>query len=280
MRGAVNLGRGGTLLIDPTDIEIRARRPHCSSTSGTVYQSTLESELKAGTNMQLIASNGITLDKLGTTSSHGVYTPGSLNGANSGNGGSLLLGIGTATTGIGANDGTYQQGAGGSITFQSPKDSIVTDGGDLGGTPAPVPAPSASATSPPNVGGHRPQRRRRHQRRQSQRAAGLITNAMPAIRLCKAPQPATSPSAQHFRHFGQCECVSGCRKRDRHRRRERHHSRRTGGAQCHGGRRCNIQLEGAVNISGGGGNSDSVGFCTRGRPRPSVAVEAACGRKS
>ncbi|MBL6750945.1 MAG: filamentous hemagglutinin N-terminal domain-containing protein, partial [Nevskia sp.] len=113
MRGAVDLGKGGTLSLDPTNLTIAAGGG--SSSSATVYQNFVQSELQRGTNVNLVATNNITLANLGAG--------GLLNGHSANNGGgSLLLGIGTLS------GQTYIEGSGGTIDFLNTANGIVVDG--------------------------------------------------------------------------------------------------------------------------------------------------------
>ncbi|MDE0854499.1 MAG: filamentous hemagglutinin N-terminal domain-containing protein, partial [Nevskia sp.] len=126
MRGDVRLGSGGTLQIDPTNITIANASGSSSSVSGnqTVYESFIAGQLQNGTNVQLVASNSITLNSL----DNGILDGRSATGAG---GGSLLLGIGTL------NNGSYSEGSGGTISFQSTSNTIATYGGltiDAGST--------------------------------------------------------------------------------------------------------------------------------------------------
>ena len=132
MRGAVNLGRGGTLLIDPTNLTIGAGTG--TSNSATVYQNTIQGELQNGTNVQLVASNSI--------ATAGTLNNGLLDGTNNGNGGSLTLGIGTL------NGGAFSQGTTGNINLGS--NGIKVDGGlviDAGTTSGSITAGNLSAGS-------------------------------------------------------------------------------------------------------------------------------------
>ncbi|WP_036517772.1 beta strand repeat-containing protein, partial [Nevskia soli] len=114
VRGNVNLGSGGTLLIDPTDLTIADGTG--ASSSATVFEKFVENQLKNGTDMQLVATNSITLANL---------SDGTLDGVNPvGYGGSLLLGIGT----IDPNNG-YVEGNSGSILFANTANTISVYGG-------------------------------------------------------------------------------------------------------------------------------------------------------
>jgi filamentous hemagglutinin family protein len=130
VRGGINLGQGGRLLIDPTNISIAAGSGSSSSASGneTVFQGFIESQLQSGVAVQLVASNSITLSDLSSSG-------GALDGRASGSGGSLLLGIGSVN-----GSGSYVAGGSGSISFDNTANSIFTDGvltldaGTTGGT--------------------------------------------------------------------------------------------------------------------------------------------------
>ena len=122
MRGAVNLGSGGTLLIDPTSITIAAGTGASGSAGGndTVFQNFIQNQLQGGVNVQLVAGSSITLADLGSGGKlNGV---GTIDGAPYG--GSLLLGIGS----VNAN-GAYVEGSGGTISFLDLSNSIATVGG-------------------------------------------------------------------------------------------------------------------------------------------------------
>jgi filamentous hemagglutinin family protein len=117
IRGDLELGAGGSVLIDPENIVIADG----SGTSGsdanhvnaTVYEQSIENLLRSGTHVDLIATRSITLDAL---------TDGALDGRNGGLGGGMRLGIGTI-----GSDGKVA-GTGGTIRFQDPADSILIDG--------------------------------------------------------------------------------------------------------------------------------------------------------
>ena len=114
VRGNVNLGSGGTLLIDPTDLTIADGTG--ASSSATVFEKFVENQLKNNTDVQLVATNSITLANL---------SDGTLDGVNPvGYGGSLLLGIGT----IDPNSG-YVEGNSGSILFANTANTISVYGG-------------------------------------------------------------------------------------------------------------------------------------------------------
>jgi len=120
VRGDLDLGRGGTLVIDPLNLTIASGAG--TSNSATVYESTVVTALQGGSNVQLVAGNSITLASLGNVVLDGR------NGNQSG--GSLLLGIGSISGGnnLGVG-GTYTEGSGGTISFADPKDSIAVDAG-------------------------------------------------------------------------------------------------------------------------------------------------------
>jgi filamentous hemagglutinin family protein len=95
MRGEVEVGSGGTLLIDPTTIIIRgnaACSPSCGSSfldTGAsisyVYEQTIEGYLNNNTDVVLVANNDI----IGTDLTNGLDATGA---------GALILGIGTVST--------------------------------------------------------------------------------------------------------------------------------------------------------------------------------------
>ncbi|MDI3258506.1 MAG: filamentous hemagglutinin N-terminal domain-containing protein [Sinobacteraceae bacterium] len=129
--GTVSLGRGGQLVIDPTNITIAAGSGSSGSASGdaTVYQNFIESQLDAGTNVTLAATNSITLADLGAG--------GALDGTACTTCGSLTLGIGSIATnpanGLGLGSVSFVRGAGvsgGGIRFANTSNSIKV-GGDL-----------------------------------------------------------------------------------------------------------------------------------------------------
>jgi len=112
LRGAVQLGAGGTLLLDPTDLII-ADGNGSTDSSATVYEQQIEAQLNSGTSVQLVASNSITLDSL---------SDGTLDGSNSAhNGGALTLAIGTVDGGLIRFDS-------GSISFSNTANTIKVDG--------------------------------------------------------------------------------------------------------------------------------------------------------
>ncbi len=116
LRGAVNLGRGGTLTLDPTNLIIADGTG--SGSSATVYEQTIEGQLQNGTNVNLVATNSITLNAL---------TDGALDGRDlqiPGGGGNLLMGIGT----VNLASGIFTEGTGGTITFVNKANTIYLDG--------------------------------------------------------------------------------------------------------------------------------------------------------
>jgi hypothetical protein len=112
VRGDVDLGRGGALVLDPTDLTISGGSGQ--SSSATVYQNFIQGQLKNGTSLQLIASHSITM--------YGM-NGGSLDGTSNGYGGSLLLGIGTQNP-----SGAFVRGTSGNIRSLVPTDTIQVDG--------------------------------------------------------------------------------------------------------------------------------------------------------
>jgi filamentous hemagglutinin family protein len=119
LRGNVSLGRGGALTIDPATITIADGSGSTSTANGnqTMYETFVEGLLQNGTDVNLIATNSITLAAL---------TDGTLDGQNPNGlpGGNLFMGIGT-----GSNAASFVQGGGGTIGFQNPTNNIL-----LGGT--------------------------------------------------------------------------------------------------------------------------------------------------
>ena len=118
VRGTLAVGHGGTLLIDPQDLTIANGSGNTSS--ATIFEQTLESQLAGGTNVVLTATRKITLGNLSDNRLDGrsgnVSTPG----------GSLTLGIGNVD-----GSGAYVRGAGeasGGIAFTDLNDSILVDG--------------------------------------------------------------------------------------------------------------------------------------------------------
>jgi filamentous hemagglutinin family protein len=117
IRGDLELGAGGSVLIDPQNIVIAdgsgTSGSNANQTTETVYEQTIENLLRSGTHVDLIATRSITMDAL---------TDGALDGRNGGQGGGMRLGIGTI-----GSDGKVT-GTGGTIRFQNPADSILIDG--------------------------------------------------------------------------------------------------------------------------------------------------------
>ncbi len=138
IRGQVDVGRRGQVLIDPLLLTIAdgsagSVGSTSSGTSATVYERTIEGLLQSGADVALVADNRITLATL---------SDGELDGRNgNGTGGGLLLGIGTVsgptTNGVFV-DGppavgyTFNPGPGGSsyggIFFQTLGNAIRVDG--------------------------------------------------------------------------------------------------------------------------------------------------------
>lgn len=99
IRGDVNIGRGGSLLIDPRDVTIAQGAgdnesvPDGLYTDVTVYEQFVENQLRNYANVIIVADRSITLADLNANLGDGV-----LYGINaSGTGGSLTLGIGTVS---------------------------------------------------------------------------------------------------------------------------------------------------------------------------------------
>ncbi len=115
LRGGITIGRGGTLLIDPTDLVIANGTG--AATSNLVFEQFIEGQLQSGANVAIVASRSITINDLADNT---------LNGQNlSNSGGSLLLGIGTVSSSV------FNRGSGsgfGSITMADANDTILLDG--------------------------------------------------------------------------------------------------------------------------------------------------------
>ena len=119
MRGAVSLGLGGDLLLDP-DTLIVANGSGANSTVGgtdTVFEQTIESQLRSGTNVTLLANSSIVIQDL---------ADGVLDGRDptSGTGGSLTLATGT----LDAVTGNITPSATGSVTMDNVANAIQLDG--------------------------------------------------------------------------------------------------------------------------------------------------------
>ncbi|MEK6806451.1 MAG: filamentous hemagglutinin N-terminal domain-containing protein [Pseudomonadota bacterium] len=108
IRGDVNLGNGGTLLIDPRDVTIAAGTgTNASGLDVTLYANFVQDQLQVGANVIIVADRSITIKALEANGDDGqIY---GLNG--SGTGGSLTLGIGTVNVSAspisGGNDAAY-----------------------------------------------------------------------------------------------------------------------------------------------------------------------------
>ncbi|MCI0749436.1 MAG: filamentous hemagglutinin N-terminal domain-containing protein [Nevskiales bacterium] len=120
VRGSLQIGRGGTLLIDPSDLIISNGAG--SSTSATVFEDFIESQLGSGVDVSLVATNSITLGNLADN----VLDGGSAYGY--GNGGDLLLGIGTMSGSYGSFFARGPGQPGGGIFFADANDTIGVDG--------------------------------------------------------------------------------------------------------------------------------------------------------
>ncbi|MGH6962677.1 MAG: hypothetical protein ACREE7_19530, partial [Dongiaceae bacterium] len=133
VRGQVDVGRHGRLLIDPTVVNIANGNGTSGSAAGTatVFEQFIETQLRRGADVAIVASDRIRLDTL---------TDGLLDGRNAGAGGNLLLGIGSVfgssnglfvdgppPAGFGFNPGPGDSSAGG-IFFQSLGNAIRVDG--------------------------------------------------------------------------------------------------------------------------------------------------------
>ncbi len=116
VRGDLELGAGGNVVIDPENLTIAdgSGINNPGATNATVYEQFVETQLRNNkSTLTLLATKSVTLDAL---------TDGALDGRNNGNGGSLHIGVGTLQS-----DGTVA-GLGGSVTFQNPANSILIDG--------------------------------------------------------------------------------------------------------------------------------------------------------
>jgi filamentous hemagglutinin family protein len=90
VRGAINLGHGGRLLIDPSTVHIADGSGGASSTgsSVTVFEDFIETQLQGGADVAIVATRSIDVQDLGADG---------LDGRNAGGGGELLLGIGSVS---------------------------------------------------------------------------------------------------------------------------------------------------------------------------------------
>ena len=90
LQGDVEVGNGGQLLIDPLFLTINgggSTSPSGSATSAAIGEFFIETQLKGGANVALVATNDITFS--------GGFVGGDLNGQNAGSGGDLFIGIGS-----------------------------------------------------------------------------------------------------------------------------------------------------------------------------------------
>ena len=110
IRGVLNIGAGGRLLIDPTDVAI-GNGTECGA---SFCENQVEQQLRSGTQVDIIASNSITVEDLADDA---------LDGRNAGAGGNLFLGIGTVDS-----YGGFVPGTSGSITANDLNDQILIDG--------------------------------------------------------------------------------------------------------------------------------------------------------
>ncbi len=115
-RGAVGLGQGGHLLLDPDSIIIANGSGNSSSSGGvdTIFETTIENQLRDGVNVSLVADSAITIQNL---------SDGALDGRAQGNGGALTIATGT----VDAN-GVITASANGSVTVANLGNSILSDG--------------------------------------------------------------------------------------------------------------------------------------------------------
>lgn len=136
IRGDVELGHDGTLLIDPTNLTIAQGSGGSFSSSyggsATVYEAFIENQLRNGSNVFIAADQQIHIGDLSANSGDGV-----LDGRSSGYGGSLTLGIGSV--GVSSYGGpvgidTYfsrGNGAPGSGIFFDNTGNMIAVDGDL-----------------------------------------------------------------------------------------------------------------------------------------------------
>ncbi len=114
LRGGIVIGKGGKLIIDPTDLIIANGTG--AAASNIIFENFIEGQLQGGASVQVVASRSITINNLADNV---------LNGQNaSGSGGALTLGIGT----ISSSFFTRGSGSGnGAITMVDANDSILLD---------------------------------------------------------------------------------------------------------------------------------------------------------
>lgn len=125
IRGNLDLGHGGSLLIDPTTVTI-AQGSGQSGDDATVYETFIESQLQSGADVTIAAAESIHLADLSANGGDGILDGRS---AIAGYGGSLSLAIGTVEAGEGSlfvNRGNGVQGGG--IVFDNLADAIAVDG--------------------------------------------------------------------------------------------------------------------------------------------------------
>ncbi|HSW11375.1 MAG TPA: filamentous hemagglutinin N-terminal domain-containing protein, partial [Solimonas sp.] len=103
VRGAVDVGRGGRLLIDPSVVNIADGAGASSSTGGvaTVFEQFIEGQLQSGADVAIVADDRITLESL---------VDGTLDGRNAGLGGSLTVGIGIVSGSGSTANGVFVDG--------------------------------------------------------------------------------------------------------------------------------------------------------------------------
>ncbi|MCP5156725.1 MAG: filamentous hemagglutinin N-terminal domain-containing protein [Ectothiorhodospiraceae bacterium] len=122
MRGELALGKGGTLLIDPADIVIRDGAyggfygGGLGGYGGDIFfEQDLEAFVAAGNNIELVATNSITLENL---------TDDVLDLTGAGSGGSIAMGIGIGSF---ASATFVPSSVGGTISFADVNDSLLAD---------------------------------------------------------------------------------------------------------------------------------------------------------
>ena len=88
LKGDVHVGEGGQLLIDPANLDITGSISSGGPTgSAAIGESFIETKLKGGANVALVATNSVTFT--------GIFGGNDINGSSSGSGGDLFVGIGT-----------------------------------------------------------------------------------------------------------------------------------------------------------------------------------------
>ncbi|NGY04612.1 filamentous hemagglutinin N-terminal domain-containing protein [Solimonas terrae] len=128
IRGDLELGNGGSLLIDPTTVTIAQGQGSTDNGSdATVFEQTLEGLLAQGASVYIAADQAIHVADLSANGGDGI-----LDGRAGGYGGSLTLGIGTQGYGGAFGTGTgFSRGdgvSGGGIFFDNTANTIAVDG--------------------------------------------------------------------------------------------------------------------------------------------------------